>query len=49
MDNEKIRKAFGYEGKSREWQRGFDALLRHLPTYILGGMQDERKRVKDNK
>lgn len=43
MDNEKIRKDFGYEGKSKEYQRGFDALLRHLPSYILTGMQEERR------
>lgn len=34
MNEEKIRKEFGYEGKSKQWQLGFDALLRHIPSYI---------------
>ena len=46
MDNEKIRKEFGYEGKSKEYQRGFDALLRHLPSYILIEMQNERREAR---
>ena len=49
MDNDKIRKDFCYEGKSKQWQLGFDALLRHLPSYILIGMQEERKREKEKK
>jgi len=33
MDAKKIRKEFGYEEKPKQWQIGFDALLRHMPDY----------------
>lgn len=31
---EKIKQEFGYDGKPKQWQQGFDALLRHLPDII---------------
>jgi hypothetical protein len=42
MDAEKIRKDFGYEGKPKQWQMGFDALLRHMPDYLKGGANNPR-------
>lgn len=47
VDADKIRHEFGYDGKPLQWKLGFDALLRHLPTYILVGMQEEKKRNKE--
>ena len=34
MDIEGIKKEFGYKGKPKQWQIGFDALLRHMPDYV---------------
>ena len=34
MDIEKIKEEFGYKGKPKQWQVGFDALLRHMPDYL---------------
>ena len=31
--NEKIKKEFGYAGKPKQWQVGFDSLLRYLSDY----------------
>ena len=33
-DAETIRKEFAYDGKPKQWQIGFDALLKHLPDYV---------------
>ena len=34
LDAEKIREEFGYIGKPKQWQMGFDALLKHMPDYL---------------
>lgn len=34
MDSEKVKEEFGYRGKPKQWQMGFDALLRHMPDYL---------------
>ncbi len=31
---EKVKEEFGYVGKPKQWQLGFDALLHHLPDII---------------
>ena len=37
---DKIREDFGYTGKPKQWQQGFDALLKHIPEYIEAFAKD---------
>lgn len=46
-----IRQEFGYNGKPKQWQQGFDVLLRHLNDYLtllnsLRPLMEEYKAAK---
>jgi hypothetical protein len=34
LSDEVLRKQYAYAGKPKQWQEGFDALLKHLPDYV---------------
>jgi hypothetical protein len=34
MNFSKIRKEFGYDGKSKQWQQGFDSLAGHIEDLL---------------
>lgn len=43
MDSEKIKEEFGYKGKPKQWQVGFDALLKHMPDYLKANKEPVAK------